>query len=135
MIDHEEREHLISLRIEQAENTIQEAQSSLENGNYSAAANRIYYGMFYAVLALGLLHQFETTKHMQLIGWFNKNFIRTGIFSPEIGSYLKTAFETRTNSDYKVNRTPTTADLEALLADMKTFISTIKAWLEANPAA
>lgn len=67
--------------------------------------------MFYAVLALGLRHQFETSKHMQLMGWFNKNFIRTGIFSPEIGSYLKTAFETRTNSDYKVNQTPTTADL------------------------
>lgn len=90
--------------------------------------------MFYAVLALGLFHQFETSKHMQLMGWFNKNYIRTGIFPSEIGSYLKTAFETRTNSDYKVARTPTTADLEALLADMKTFISTIKAWLEANPA-
>jgi len=68
MIDHEDRQHLVSLRLEQAERTILEAQSSLDNGNYSAAANRIYYGMFYAVLALGLLHQFETSKHMQLIG-------------------------------------------------------------------
>ena len=134
MIDPEERQHLIYLRIEQAEHTIQEAQSSLEIGNYAAAANRIYYGMFYAVLALGLLHQFETSKHIQLIGWFNKNFIRTGIFSPEIGSYLKTAFETRSNSDYKVNQTPTTDDLASLIADMKRFIYTIKAWIEANPA-
>ncbi len=71
---------------------------------------------------------------MQVIGWFNKNFVHTGVFPQEFSMYLKRAFETRTNSDYKLNQTPTVTDLETLLVDMKSFISTIKAWIEANPA-
>lgn len=47
---------------------------------------------------------------------------------------IKKAFEKRVDSDYKVNLTPSANDLQGLLADMKIFISTIKAWLEANPA-
>ena len=39
------------------------------------AVNRIYYGLYYAVTALAIKHRFETSKHLQLIGWFNKEFI------------------------------------------------------------
>ena len=38
----------------------------IENDRLRAAVNRIYYGMFYSLLALGLAYQFETSKHNQL---------------------------------------------------------------------
>ncbi|MFN0175858.1 MAG: HEPN domain-containing protein [Saprospiraceae bacterium] len=134
MITQEQRDFLVSMRLQQAEECILDAEHNLESLRVAVATNRVYYGMFYAMLALGVFRGFETTKHMQLIGWFNKNFVKTGVFPGHFGRMVKKAFETRTGSDYKINEVPTAGDLEVLLADMKLFISTIKAWLEANPA-
>jgi len=133
MIQPEERKHLILLRLQQADECISDAEHSIQHLRHRMAANRIYYGMFYAMLALGLLRQFETSKHQQIIGWFNKNFLHTGIFPKHFGRMVKDAFEIRVDSDYKPTRAPTAPDLEAHLADMKLFISTIKAWVEAQP--
>ena len=122
------------MRIEQAEQAIQRVEACLANNQPELAANRIYYGMFYAMLALAMLRGFETSKHQQIQGWFNKNFVHTGIFPNQFSKIVKDAFVARTDADYKLNATPALADLESMLADMKTFISTIKAWIEAHPA-
>jgi len=45
----------------------------IDNNRFRSAVNRIYYGMFYPLMALGLANHFETSKHGQLIGWFNKS--------------------------------------------------------------
>ncbi len=74
-IEDKDRSELIRYRMEQAEETISDVDLLVENNRLRSAVNRIYYGRFYALLALGLAHQFETSKHIQLIGWFNKNFI------------------------------------------------------------
>ncbi|MBK9337469.1 MAG: HEPN domain-containing protein [Lewinellaceae bacterium] len=126
--------HLISMRIEQAEQAIQRVESCLANNQPELAANRVYYGMFYAMLALALLQGFETSKHQQIQGWLNKNFVHTGIFPNQFSKMVKDAFVARTDADYKLNAIPAFADLEAMLADMKLFITTIKVWIEANPA-
>ncbi|MFN0015177.1 MAG: hypothetical protein ACKVU2_11575 [Saprospiraceae bacterium] len=47
---------------------------------------------------------------------------------------VKNAFDLRSKVDYDVVPVPTAANLEAMIADMKLFIATIKAWIEANPA-
>ena len=134
MITPEQRNHLISTRIQQAEECIADVELCLANGRLRTAVNRVYYGMFYAVLALGLLRGFESSKHQQMIGWFNKNFVHTDILPVQFGQLLKGAFDTRSNADYKAIQLPSAADIELMLADMKLFISTIKAWIEANPA-
>jgi uncharacterized protein (UPF0332 family) len=43
----------------------------MEKGKYFAAMNRIYYGLFYVVNCLALIDGFTTSKHTQLIGYFN----------------------------------------------------------------
>jgi len=77
-IKDKDRFELIKYRIEQADDTIADVQLLIENHRLRAAVNRIYYGMFYALLALALAYKFESSKHTQLIGWFNKNFIHEG---------------------------------------------------------
>jgi uncharacterized protein len=57
--------------------------------------------MFYAVLALLVLEPFESAKHSGVIGYFNRRFIKDGIFSPEMGKSLNLAFEARQEGDYK----------------------------------
>jgi uncharacterized protein (UPF0332 family) len=71
-IVNDDRNGLIKYRIEQAEETIIDVQLLIDNNRLRSAINRIYYGMFYALLALGLEHQFETSRHSQLIGWLTK---------------------------------------------------------------
>lgn len=81
-MDQDDKINIINYRIEQAHKTICEVDVLLKNNLLTIAVNRIYYGMFYMILALALKHEFKTSKHQQLIGWFNKSFIKT------IESYL-----------------------------------------------
>jgi uncharacterized protein (UPF0332 family) len=67
-LEDDDKNSLIQYRIEEAEETIEDVRLLIENGRLRAAVNRIYYGMFYSLLALGLSRGFETSKHPQLIG-------------------------------------------------------------------
>lgn len=65
----------IQYKRERAFEALDDIQKMLDNGMLSAAMNRIYYAGFYIVSALVLLDGFSTSKHRQLIGYFNKNYI------------------------------------------------------------
>ncbi len=66
-LEEQERLALIAYRLEQAEETVTDVALLLENDRLRSAVNRIYYGIFYALLALGAANQFETSKHAKLI--------------------------------------------------------------------
>ncbi len=68
MISSEDKNALIILRLEQAERCISDAEFNMADGRFEVSANRIYYGMFYAILALGLLCDYKSSKHQQIIG-------------------------------------------------------------------
>ncbi len=125
MIENEQRQALIQYRTEQAKASVNEAQVLIDNQMYRAAVNRIYYGMFYAVLALGLKHQFETSKHGQLIGWFNKKFIKEKVIDRKYGKILREVFEFRQQGDYATFIEFTKDDVIDKFSDMKEFISVI----------
>lgn len=54
----------------------------------------------------------------------------------EFTAYVKKAFDARADADYDLEGFDfeDDDDIEPYVAHMKTFISTIKAWIEANPA-
>ncbi len=79
MIDDQDRSNLIKYRLDQSRETVELAKFLIDSGKLTTAVNRIYYGIFYAVTALAIKYSFETSKHGQLIGWFNKEFIATNI--------------------------------------------------------
>jgi len=64
-----DRKSLIRYRLEQSEETLSDVQLFIENGRFRSAVNRIYYGIFYSLLALGLANQFETSKHPEQWKW------------------------------------------------------------------
>ncbi len=69
---------LMSYRLQQAEETLQDAAAML-TGNFSlrSVVNRSYYAAFYAVLSLFLSEgiSIRTSKHSGIISVFNKEFI------------------------------------------------------------
>jgi uncharacterized protein (UPF0332 family) len=119
------RKELIGYRLTQAYDTIADVELLIEHERYRAATNRIYYGMFYALLALGLKYQFETSKHQQLIGWFNKQFIHEGKIDAKFGRMLNKAFNQRTKSDYDSFITFDRTALLQMLSEMNLFIREI----------
>ena len=93
-------QELINYRIEQSHETISETEFLIKEERFSLAINRIYYGMFYLLLAVAIKYNFKTSKHNQLTGWFNKDFVKTGIIDRRWGRILHKAFEDRTDADY-----------------------------------
>ena len=132
-IDLETRQTLIQYRIEQAKETIEEAKLLLEHDKFRAAVNRIYYGMFYMLLALGLKYHFETSKHTQLIGWFNGTFIKVGTIPREYGKIIQKAFEIRNQSDYETTLILTKEDVLKKYEDMQDFINTLENFILSEP--
>jgi uncharacterized protein (UPF0332 family) len=132
MISPADKNALILLRLEQAERCVSDAEFNMADGRFAVSANRVYYGMFYAILALGLLCDYKSSKHQQVIGWFNKNFVHTGLFPQHFTRIVKDAFDARMDADYGVDFDSFDADLKSRLADMKLFIATIKDYLEAQ---
>lgn len=72
--------------------------------------NRLYYSMFYAVLALLQEKQLGTSKHIGAISMFDKEFIKTGIFDKEMSKTLHRAFELRQKGEqslcFKLEQAP-----------------------------
>ncbi|OFX35115.1 MAG: hypothetical protein A2X08_04910 [Bacteroidetes bacterium GWA2_32_17] len=132
MIPEPNSKDLINLRIEQAYQTISDAEFLINNDKFRAAVNRIYYGMFYMMLALGLKYKFETSKHLQLIGWFNKQFIHAGKIDVKFGRMMKDAFKERQKSDYEILVSYTKEQVIEMLIDMKAFITEVEKFINAK---
>ena len=129
-IDENNRENLINYRLEQAEDTILDVDLLIKNKRFRAAINRIYYGIFYCLLALGLKYEFETSKHTQLIGWFNKNFIHKKKIDSKYGKIINKAFNRRTKGDYDTFIEFEEETVKEMFDEMKDFISAIKLFIK-----
>jgi len=122
MINDQERNALILYRIQQAKDTIDLAEFLINSNALSVGVNRIYYGMYYALTALALKHKYETSKHSQLMGWFNKEFVAKNIVDKKFGKILRNAFQNRTKGDCDAFVEFTLPEVQEMLSDMKVFI-------------
>ena len=121
-----DKSELIQYRIQQAKETLAEIEILLQNRLHRIAVNRIYYGMFYMLLALALKHDFKTSKHQQLIGWFNRDFIKTGKIDVPFGKIINDAYENRSDSDYGVFISFSEEDIVTMREDLSLFIKELE---------
>lgn len=120
---------IIQHRINQATDNIEVVRLLIDNDKLLAAVNRIYYGIFYSLLALGLKFDFQTSKHQQLIGWFNREFIKTELIDSSYGIFLRRAYENRTSGDYDSFCEFEKEEVEQLFLEMKDFIKTVNEFI------
>lgn len=125
----DEKNALIEHRIARGTDTIEEVSFLIKNKKFLLAVNRIYYGMFYIISALSLRYDFSTSKHQQLIGWFNKEFISTGKIDRKYGRILHNAYNNRSTGDYDDFAEFDEEDVKKSFDEMKDFIRTIRALL------
>ncbi|MBI4680238.1 MAG: HEPN domain-containing protein [Nitrospirae bacterium] len=126
----EELLELIKYRLKEAEDSVKEAEVLLrENMSMRAVMNRLYYAMFYAVLALLQKKEMGTSKHSGAISLFDREFIKTGIFDNELSKTLHRAFELRQKGDYMEQAEVTKSDVDEMLPKTKEFVSKTKVYL------
>lgn len=115
-----------------ADESLNDAKDCLVSDHLKLVQNRLYYSMFYAVKALALKERFITSKHKGLSSWFNQNYIKTGVFSKEMGKLYNEAFDNRHECDYTVNFIPNKEELTLALKQAKDFIDVIKKYINAE---
>jgi len=123
---------LIEYRIQQAYKTSKEIEILIEQELLALAINRIYYAMFYMLLALSLQYGFKTSKHKQLLGWFNKEFVKTEKIDRTYGGIINNAYEDRTDGDYGIFVEFEKQEVEKKFQDMKLFIEKVEELIRDN---
>ena len=126
MMDEKDRISLINYRLEQAKETINLTQFLIDSRKLNVAVNRIYYGMYYVLTALALKHKFETSKHTQLIGWFNKHFVSENPENKNLGKILRNAYRNRTKGDYDAFVSFSLEEVEEMQQEMIVFIERVE---------
>jgi len=90
----------IKYRFNRAEESFDEALIMIENKRWNTAINRLYYACFYAVIALLLKNNFDTSSHDGARIIFSDKFIKTGIINKKFGKLFSKLFDYRQKGDY-----------------------------------
>ena len=123
-------EALISYRIERSRESIRAAEIMLENEMLTISMNRVYYSMFYAVQALLALNKVSFTKHGQVKGYFNRELIKTGILSVDMGKLYNKVFEYRQKFDYVDFAVPDRNMVSEYIEKAREFHAKIKEYIQ-----
>lgn len=124
-----EKNAIISYRLERADESLQAAHLLLESHLLIPAMNRVYYAMFYAVQALLAYDGVSFSKHGHVKAYFNREYIKTGIFPVTFGKRYNTVFEYRQKFDYVDLITPDETAVRDHLQEAATFIQRIQDYI------
>jgi uncharacterized protein (UPF0332 family) len=125
----EHKNVLIRNCLEKSRQALSDAGYPLKDGRKNLVLNRLYYSIFYSVLAIGYKDEFVTSKHAQLMGWFNKKYIyENKIFDKRMNEIYKAAFINRQEADYDISKPMEIRpeQLQESINDVKYFIGEIE---------
>ncbi len=88
--------------LKKAEEKLITAKIDFEHKRYEDSISRLYYCIYHAITAALLLKGLSFSSHKEVIGAFNKEFVKTGIFPSEFSKYIKVLFDDRQKSDYDI---------------------------------
>ncbi len=130
MTTHQKRIELSKYRLQQSRDCIDEALHLLEGGkNPRSVMNRIYYSMFYAVLALIVFEEYSSSKHSGVISFFNRKFVKNNVFPKEFGRSLMKAFELRQIGDYREYKDLSIQEVTPFIDVAKDFVKEVEEYL------
>jgi uncharacterized protein (UPF0332 family) len=122
-------QRLVQYRLAEAQETLREAELLLKCSAFRGSINRSYYAMFYALLGLLATRGLGTSKHSGVMNLFDREFVKTGIFSKNLSRSLHRAFDERQANDYGEMLEPDRALAKELLDQAQVFVDEIMAQL------
>lgn len=93
-------DNLMKYRLDNAKEKLESAKLLLDAGKYRDSIGRSYYAIFTAVRAVLANDKVDFSKHSGVITYFQKEYIKTGIFDVKYSKYLQNAFQIRNSCDY-----------------------------------
>jgi uncharacterized protein (UPF0332 family) len=93
-------EDLILYRRQKSRETLEDAHILFQKGRLFSALNRIYYALFYEVMALLLTKDLSSSRHTGIRALFNEHFVRTGKVRVELGRFFSRMYDFRQKGDY-----------------------------------
>ena len=121
---------LAQFRIQQAQQALQEAKVLFRENLFLGTTNRAYYALFYSVQALVTLQGETVSKHSGVLAFFDRVYIKPGIFPKDLSKILHLAFDRRQANDYGEFSIIDEAEMEATLKDAEVFVETIAQYLQ-----
>lgn len=129
----DKKRELALYRIQQADESLDEARFLFEGSKSPRSIiNRAYYSMFYAILSLLVFEPFSSSKHSGVISYFNRHFIKRGVFSLELGRAVNKAFDLRQRGDYREQVNLTAGQVEPFLDWARKLIDSVKKYLKSR---
>ena len=101
----------------------------MNDGFYKDAINRSYYSAFYAIKAILALDTVDFKRHKDVVAYFNKEYVATGIFQREIGRRLGILKQLREKSDYDDFYIASKEKAEEQLETTKIILSSVEGYL------
>lgn len=96
----EERSILVQREIEKAKSFYSQAEANAMIKLWDVVANRLYYALFHAVSALLIKDGHKVGTHKGVVASFGQYYVKTGIFSSEVGRLYSQLQSLREKADY-----------------------------------
>lgn len=125
----EDQNALIRYRMENAWDTLKQAEALFAGKHFLGVVNRAYYAIFYATLAILLTKSLGSSKHKGVISLFDKCFVKEGEVDVQWSKILHKAFERRRSGDYDDWATVDENEAKELLDHAREFVQWAQKWL------
>jgi uncharacterized protein (UPF0332 family) len=125
MID-EQAQSLSKYRLNKAKNLLTQSELLLTNHQYDGSINRSYYAIFNAVRAVLALVRVDSRSHQGVMSYFDRYFVKTGIFDKQFSKIVHSAFDTRQDNDYEDFYVPSEAEAQEQYDNATRFIGEIE---------
>ena len=123
------RKDLSKHRLKRAEELINEAETLFDAKGYKSANNRAYYAIFSAMRAVLALDGEDFKRHSGVIQYFQKNYIKTGIFEKKYSDIITKASAIRNASDYDDFYIASKEESKQQIKDAKALLSVVREYL------
>lgn len=92
---------LSKYRYQSAEEDLTASKTLLNAGQYKASVNRSYYALFHTLRAVTALDGFDSSKHSGIIAFFNRTYVKEGVFDKSLSKFIDLSFRLREKADYQ----------------------------------
>lgn len=113
-------------RLNKANALLIQAELLLKNHQYDGSINRSYYAIFNAIRSLLALVRLDNRRHSGVISYFDRYFVKTGIFDRQFSKIVHTAFDARQDNDYEDFYLPSEIDAKEQFENAKQFVKEIE---------
>ena len=128
-LNKEERTLIVQMELEKSERFMDQADYVANNQMWDLVANRIYYSVYHAVLALFIHDGLEAKTHKGAVVVFGEKYITPGVFEKKWGKLYSKLQDLREKCDYNVVYVSSEEEMRPILEEAKQMLLVLKDYI------